>query len=188
MQATGLGSGYTKASFRFSIHSLKAVQKMASRNQTAVKRLIQELRTYEQESSEALRHLGPVREDELMHWQAVMKGIPGTAYEGGRWLLDIQIPPNYPLSPPTVRFATRICHPNIHFQTGEICLDLLKTSWSPAYTIVSTLESVRQLLTSAEPDSPLNVDIAKLFRDGDEIGARGLIGFFTEAERYDGRP
>jgi len=74
----------------------------------------------------------------------------------------------------------------VHFKTGEICLDLLKTSWSPAYTIAQTLEAVQQLLTSAEPDSPLNVDVAQLFRQGDELGAQALVRFYTSAFRYEG--
>lgn len=30
-----------------------------------------------------------------------------------------------------------------------------------------------------EPDSPLNIDIAKLYRDGDVVGAEGLVRFYT---------
>lgn len=106
---------------------------------------------------------------------------------GGRWLLDIHIPNAYPLSPPSIRFITPICHPNVDFKTGEICLDILKSSWTPAYTISTTMTSIHQLLTSAEPDSPLNVDIAQMFRIGDEVGAMSLIRFYTETERYEGR-
>lgn len=100
------------------------------------------------------------------------------------WKLDIMIPTSYPLAAPVIKFVTRICHPNVHFKTGEICLDLLKTSWSPAYTISSTLTSIHQLLTSAEPDSPLNVDIAQLFRAEDQVGAEALIRYYTAADRY----
>jgi peroxin-4 len=107
-------------------------------------------------------------------------------YTGGRWLLHLSLPPNYPLSPPTIHFSTPICHPNVHFKTGEICLDLLKTSWSPAYTISSTLTAVHQLLTSAEPDSPLNIDVAVLLREGDLAGAGSLIRYYTRVFRYDG--
>jgi peroxin-4 len=89
------------------------------------------------------------------------------------------------LTPPTIKFSTPICHPNVDFRTGEICLDLLKTSWSPAYTITTTLTSIHQLLTSAEPDSPLNVDIAQLLRQEDYVGAEALIRFYTETERYE---
>jgi peroxin-4 len=105
---------------------------------------------------------------------------------GGRWLLDIHIPPTYPLSPPSIRFVTPICHPNVDFKTGEICLDTLKTSWTPVYTISATMTAIHQLLTSAEPDSPLNVDVAQLFRVGDDVGARSLIRFYTETERWNG--
>ena len=60
-------------------------------------------------------------------------------------------------------------------------MDLLKTSWTPAYTLVSTLEAVQQLLSHAGEgvDSPLNLDIAKLMRDGDLVGAEGLVRFYT---------
>jgi peroxin-4 len=168
-----------------------------------MKRLLTELQTYQSDPNDALLELGPVSDDELMHWRAVMVGVQGTAYEGtsvfaytdnaadllagGRWLLDIQIPSTYPLAPPTVKFVTKICHPNVDFKTGEICLDLLKTSWTPAYTITTTMTSIHQLLTSAEPESPLNIDIAQLFRQGDNVGAQALIRFYTETEKYEGR-
>jgi len=50
--------------------------------------------------------------------------------ESGYFQLEIDVPPQYPLAPPTVKFVTKIFHPNVHFKTGEICLDLLKTAWS----------------------------------------------------------
>ena len=99
---------------------------------------------------------------------------------GGRWSLSISIPSSYPNTPPEIRFQTPIVHPNVNFKTGEICLDLLKSSWTPAYGIVSTLEAVAQLLSAGgEPDSPLNIDIAKLLRDGDLVGAEALVRFYT---------
>ncbi|KAE9988030.1 hypothetical protein EG327_003554 [Venturia inaequalis] len=146
---------------------------------STTKRLIQELQDYHNDPNPALLHLGPVTDDELMKWQAVLKGVEGTGYEGGRWLLSITIPPTYPLAPPTITFDTPICHPNIHFKTGEICLDLLKSSWSPAYTISSTLTAIQQLLESGEPDSPLNIDVALLMREGDWMAVEGLVRFYT---------
>lgn len=71
-------------------------------------------------------------------------------------------------------------HPNISFTTGEICLDLLKTSWTPAYGVVSTLEAVHQLMSSGgEAESPLNLDVAKLVREGDLVGVEGLVRWGT---------
>ncbi|KZF23666.1 putative ubiquitin-conjugating enzyme [Xylona heveae TC161] len=150
----------------------------------AAKRLLQELKFYSQDPNDALISLGPVSDDQLFHWEAVMKGVNGTAYEGGLWKLDIRVPENYPLAPPEVKFVTPICHPNVHFKTGEICLDLFKSSWSPAYTITQTLTSVHHLLSDPEPDSPLNVDIAQLLRAGDKLGADSLVRYYTREFRY----
>ena len=102
---------------------------------------------------------------------------------GGLWRLSISIPTTYPLAAPLIKFVTPICHANVHFKTGEICLDLLKTDWSPAYTISSTLTAVHQLLTSAEPDSPLNVDVAGLMREGDFVGTESLVRFYTARDQ-----
>lgn len=174
---------------------------MASKQVT--KRLVHELRSYEKEPSDALLHLGPVSDHQLTHWTAVLRGVQGTAYQSrsfpqlptlsrltnhtdGLWKLDISIPDTYPNKPPTITFLTPICHPNVHFKTGEICLDLLKSSWSPVYTIKQTLEAVHQLLNSAEPDSPLNIDAAQLLRQGDQLGYEALVRFYTDTLRWDG--
>lgn len=101
---------------------------------------------------------------------------------GGLWTLTISIPPTYPNAPPSIKFQTPCCHPNVNFKTGEICLDLLNGSaWTPAYSIVKTLEAVQQLLgAGGEPDSPLNLDVAKLLRAGDVLGAEALVRFYTQ--------
>jgi peroxin-4 len=104
----------------------------------------------------------------------------------GRWLLKITIPPTYPLQPPTMKFATPIVHPNVALQTGEICLDLLKDAWTPAYNVLECVRAVRTLLAYPEVDSPLNVDVASLIRDGDVVGARRLVELWAEEEKYTG--
>jgi hypothetical protein len=40
-----------------------------------------ELQTYQSDPNDALLELGPA-DDDVMHWNAVMKGVVGTAYEG----------------------------------------------------------------------------------------------------------
>ncbi|KAL4873927.1 hypothetical protein BDV12DRAFT_158765 [Aspergillus spectabilis] len=155
---------------------------------STTQRLLRELKDYSTSPNEALLHLGPINEDDLFTWEAVLKGVKGTPYEDGLWSLSIQIPTNYPLSPPTIRFVTRISHPNISFTTGEICLTLLTTEhWSPVYTLSSTLSAIHQLLTDPRPDSPLNVDVAALLREGDIPAWESIVRYWTGEERWRGR-
>jgi peroxin-4 len=148
---------------------------------------MRECQEYEASPNQALLHLGPVSDDDLFHWEAVLKGVRGTPYDGGLWLLNITLSSKYPLEPPKIEFVTPICHPNIYFQTGEICLTLLTTEhWSPMYTLSSTMTAVQQLLTDPTPESPLNIDIANLYREDDRIGAEALVRFWTGEKRWAG--
>lgn len=90
-------------------------------------------------------------ENDLRHWIGRIRGPLGTIYEGGFFFLDIMIPDEYPYSPPKVRFETRVWHPNVSSQTGAICLDILKSEWSPALTVRTALLSIEALLSAPEP-------------------------------------
>ena len=49
---------------------------------STTQRLLRELKDYAGSPNEALQHLGPVDENDLLQWEAVLKGVPGTPYEG----------------------------------------------------------------------------------------------------------
>ncbi|RGP81558.1 peroxin-4 [Fusarium longipes] len=177
-------------------------------SRSASKRLIKELETWsrEQKEEKGIERLGPVSEGDLMEWEAVINGRGiGQGYDGlyplysrlfaftnifkeGRWLVNISIPSTYPLAPPKMTFVTPIVHPNIALQNGEICLDLLKDAWTPAYSVLECVRAVRMLLGCPETDSPLNVDVAALLRSGDVIGTRKLVEFWCRDSdsRYEG--
>lgn len=148
----------------------------------ASKRILKELDIYYKSPSTSVSHLAPASDSDLFNLSATLAGPAGTPYETGLFKLTIALPSTYPNAPPVLLFSpqTPCCHPNVNFKTGEICLDLLKQSWTPAYGIVSTLEAVGMLLQSGgDAESPLNLEVAKLVREGDEVGRDSLVRFMT---------
>ncbi|MFW9855447.1 MAG: ubiquitin-conjugating enzyme family protein [Candidatus Thorarchaeota archaeon] len=104
-----------------------------------------------QELSREQPTFGPVNND-LTHFRGEILG--SGLYEGGVFLVEIKIPREYPFQPPKVRFKTPIWHVNIHKE--RVCVGILGKEWSPAYSLVQVVETLRFLLTSPNPDDPLN--------------------------------
>uniref|UniRef100_A0A8D2B3L2 E2 ubiquitin-conjugating enzyme n=1 Tax=Sciurus vulgaris TaxID=55149 RepID=A0A8D2B3L2_SCIVU len=98
----------------------------------ALKRIQKEL-TDLQRDPPAQCSAGPVGDD-LFHWQATIMGPNDSPYQGGVFFLTIHFPTDYPFKPPKVAFTTKIYHPNIN-SNGSICLDILRSQWSPALTV-----------------------------------------------------
>lgn len=81
---------------------------------------------------------------------------------------------------PAIRKCYKMPHPNVNFNSGEICLDILKKRWSPAWTLQSTILAIVVLLSNPEPSSPLNVDLANLLRCDDKVAYNTLIRFYIK--------
>jgi ubiquitin-conjugating enzyme E2 D len=110
---------------------------------------------------------GPESED-MYRWEGVIFGPSDTPYAGGIFRLRILFPLDYPFKSPTINFITKIYHPNIN-SAGVICLDILKTKWSPALTISKVLLSICSMLSDPNPDDPLEHDIAREYTNNREL-------------------
>ncbi|KDN39539.1 putative ubiquitin-conjugating enzyme E2 [Tilletiaria anomala UBC 951] len=102
-------------------------------------------------------------EDNLRYFDVVMDGPSQSPFEGGKFKLELYLAEDYPLSPPKVRFLTKLYHPNID-KLGRICLDILKDKWSPALQIRTVLLSIQALLSAPNPDDPLANDVAEHYK------------------------
>ncbi|XP_047138269.1 ubiquitin-conjugating enzyme E2 E2 isoform X1 [Hydra vulgaris] len=117
--------------------------------------------TSNKKNSNAAKSAGP-KGDNLYDWVGTILGPKDSVYQGGVFFLEITFPQDYPFKPPKVIFRTRIYHCNINSQ-GQICLDVLKDNWSPAFTVSKILLSVIALLTECNPADPLVGNIAHQF-------------------------
>ena len=99
-------------------------------------------------------------------------------YEGGRFVVRLEIPERYPIAPPVCTFVTPVFHPNVHAK-GDICLDVLRSAWSPAWSLAHACLAILVLLDSPDASSPLNCDAGNLLRGGDARAYRSMCRAYT---------
>jgi len=97
------------------------------------------------------------------YFDVTLNGPTQTCYEGGVFKLELFLPEEYPMTPPKVRFMTKIYHPNVD-KIGRICLDILKDKWSPALQIRTVLISIQALVGAPNVDDPLDVQVAEAWK------------------------
>ncbi len=85
------------------------------------------------------------------------------------------------MTPPKVYFLTKIYHPNIHWETGEVCLDILKNEWSSKWSLSMIGKALSSLLFDPNADSPLNCDAGSQKSTGNMIRAGDMAGFNSTA-------
>ncbi|GMR54364.1 hypothetical protein PMAYCL1PPCAC_24559, partial [Pristionchus mayeri] len=117
-----------------------------------------------------------VDDDNLFSWNVGIFGPPGTLYQGGYFKTCIRFPANYPYSPPTVKFTTKVWHPNV-YENGDLCISILHPPvddpqsgelpcerWNPTQNVRTILLSVISLLNEPNTSSPANVDASVMYR------------------------
>lgn len=78
-------------------------------------------------------------------------------------MVNIDFTDNYPFKAPKVHFKTKIFHPNIKQDTGEICAQAIENNWVPTLNARFVIESLVTLLKNPNADHPLEAEIAELY-------------------------
>ena len=89
--------------------------------------------------------------DHVDTWKILIEGPSGSVYEGGVFLLYAVFPPDYPDSPPEVRFETPI-HLCSITTDGGIGLPILnKKYYSPDFTMPEILTGIQAMFVETDP-------------------------------------
>lgn len=112
--------------------------------------------------------------DNIMCCHAIIRGPEDTIWECGIFHLIINFSEEYPVSPPKVKFLSKLFHPNI-YTDGNICLDILQNQWSPIYDITSLLTSIQSLLNDPNTSSPANPEAARIFINNRNLYNRRVL-------------
>ena len=99
--------------------------------------------------------------DNIADIQAVIDGPENTPYEGGEFLVKLEIGDDFPQKPPKGYFLTKIFHPNVS-EPGAICLSTLSHDWTEDMGFDHLLMTIRCLLIEPNAESALNEEAGKL--------------------------
>ncbi|KAL4383716.1 hypothetical protein GQ457_15G005000 [Hibiscus cannabinus] len=149
-------------SFRESELTQRVYSEEARMSTPARKRLMRDFKRLQHDPPAGIS--GAPQDNNIMLWNAVIFGPDDTPWDGGTFKLTLQFTEDYPNKPPTVRFVSRMFHPNI-YADGSICLDILQNQWSPIYDVAAILTSIQSLLCDPNPNSPANSEAARMFSE-----------------------
>ncbi|RKO97533.1 hypothetical protein CXG81DRAFT_15805, partial [Caulochytrium protostelioides] len=104
----------------------------------------------------------------IFHWRVWLRGLEGTLWQDGMFLLDCHFSRDYDISPPSVKFATIPFHPNIDAADGAVCTSLLdgtaSGAWRPGLALPVVFRQIQSLLTHPVSDDPVNLHAAHIWR------------------------
>ncbi|ULU09687.1 hypothetical protein L3Y34_014226 [Caenorhabditis briggsae] len=146
----------------------------ASTSSGAMRALSMELKNLQSQPVEGFTI--DVNEDNMFLWSVGIYGPPMTLYQGGYFKATIRFPSNYPYQPPSMKFTTKVWHPNV-YENGDLCISILHAPvddpqsgelacerWNPTQSVRTILLSVISLLNEPNTSSPANVDASVMYR------------------------
>ncbi|UXI15502.1 deoxyribodipyrimidine photolyase [Sarcoptes scabiei] len=142
---------------------------------SAIRALTHEFKSLQEEPVEGFR-VKLVNDENLFEWEVAIFGPPETLYQGGYFKARVMFPYDYPYNPPTLKFLTKVWHPNV-YENGDLCISILHPPvedpqsgelacerWNPTQNVRTILLSVISLLNEPNTSSPANVDASIMYR------------------------
>ena len=99
--------------------------------------------------------------DQITNWNVHIMGPDDSPYKGGKFTVNIDFSDNYPFKCPKMIFVTKIYHPNIKLDTGEICAEAIKNSWVPTLNAEYIIKMLIELIGNPNPENPQEAEIAR---------------------------
>ena len=118
--------------------------------------------------------------EEISKWEVKLQGPEDTPYEAGTFTLEMDFSDNYPFKAPKVQFKTKVYHPNVKTDSGEICTQAVEKSWVPTQNARYVIETVVSLLSSPRPEDALEQEIAEQFVNDYEGFAAKVAEYISE--------
>ena len=97
----------------------------------------------------------------MTNWNVKLPGPEGSPYAGGTFVINIDFSDNYPFKCPKILFVTKIYHPNIKMDTGEICAEAIKNSWVPTLNADFIIKMLAELIATPNPENPQDAETAR---------------------------
>ncbi|EEA20359.1 E2 ubiquitin-conjugating protein mms2 [Talaromyces marneffei ATCC 18224] len=84
----------------------------------------------------------------MTNWNGTILGPPHSVHENRIYSVNIQCGPEYPDSPPTLHFVSKINLPCVDSRTGKVDLSTLPTlaTWKRDYTMETILLELRRFM------------------------------------------
>ena len=106
-------------------------------NTLYLKRLIKDIEELNKNNLHKHNIYHQTYDDQINHLKILIIGTNNTPYEYGYYFFDINIPDDYPFSPPKVIYKTQNnktrFNPNLYIN-GKVCLSIINTWSGPKWT------------------------------------------------------